>query len=160
MADTGKPQLPKPSAEHRRLDVFVGEWRAEGESYAEGQRADDPRASVVPWMSEESYEWLPGRFFVLHRWDAMVGTRAFKGTEIIGYDETQGGFFANIFDNAGNHPEYRVAVDRDVWTFTEPETRATVTVNNGGNTLTFKWEWRNGGSDWFPLCDRIASRIE
>jgi hypothetical protein len=160
MADTGKPPLPKPGAAHRRLGVFVGKWRAEGESYAEGQRADDPRASAVPWMSEESYEWLPGKFFVLHRWEAMVGTRAFKGTELIGYDEVLGGYFAHIFDNAGNHPEYRVAVDGDVWTFTEPETRATVTVNTGGDSMTFKWEWRNDGSNWLPLCDRIATRIE
>jgi hypothetical protein len=54
-------------AAHRRLDVFIGRWHAEGTSYGEGQRADAPRASAVPWTSDESYEWLPGGFFVLHR---------------------------------------------------------------------------------------------
>ncbi len=116
MAEKLEQKLPQPSDAHRRLDAFVGKWHAEGESYAEGQRPDDPRASAVPWTSEETYEWLPGGFFLLHRWDAMAGERAFKGTEIIGYDE-EGGYFTRFFDNAGNHPEYRATVNDAVWTF-------------------------------------------
>lgn len=38
------------------------------------------------------------------------------------------------------------------------QTRATVTVQHGGSKMSFKWEWKNGGSDWLPLCDRVASR--
>jgi len=67
MAEKVVQKLPQPSAAHRRLAAFVGKWRAEGESYAEGQRPDDPRASAAPWASEEIYEWLPGDFFLLHR---------------------------------------------------------------------------------------------
>lgn len=97
-----------------RLEVFVGKWRTAGQSFAEGQRIDDPRASAVPWTSEESYEWLPGEYFLLHSWDAMVGTYPFKGTEIIGFDESKGGYFSHLFDNAGNHGEYRGEVDSGV----------------------------------------------
>lgn len=158
MTDTLRPQFPRPGAAHRNLDVFLGKWRAEGHSYAEGQRADDPRASAVPWTSDESYEWLPGGFFLLHQWDAKAGQRVFKGTEIIGYDETSGGYFTRFFDNAGFHPEYRAVVDGKIWTFTEPSTRARVTVGSNSQ-LTFNWEWRNGGGDWLPLCDRVATRI-
>ena len=75
-----------PTAAHRRLEVFIGDWHAEGTSFGEGQDAADPRASGVPWTSDESYEWLPGNFFVLQRCDAMVGEHEFKGAEIIGYD--------------------------------------------------------------------------
>lgn len=155
-----EPQSPDRSAAHRKLDVFVGNWHAEGTSYGEGQRADDPRASGVPWTSDESYEWLPGGFFLLHRWSAMTAQREFIGTEIIGYDEAEGGYFTRFFDNSGFHPEYGAAVDGNVWTFTEPQTRATVTVEDGGNRMRFEWQWRNGGgSDWLPLCDRIATRV-
>jgi hypothetical protein len=147
--------LPTPGASHRRLDVFVGHWHAEGTSYADGQRADDPRASGVPWISDESYEWLPGGFFVLHRWNARAGEHIFQGTEIIGYDPDAGGYFTRFFDNAGNHPEYQVSVNGDVWTFNEPQTRATVTVGGDGNSMTFKWESRQGDGGWLPLCDRM-----
>ena len=49
----------------------------------------------MPWTSDEHYEWLPGGFFLLHQWDANAGTREFKGTEIIGHDEANGGYFTH-----------------------------------------------------------------
>ena len=69
MTSTPKPKQLKPSAAHKRLEAFIGTWHAEGTSYGGGgQDAADPRAAGVPWISDESYEWLPGGFFVLHRW--------------------------------------------------------------------------------------------
>ena len=156
-ATISKP--PQRSAAHRQLDVFVGSWRARGESFGEGQQADNPRASPAVWTSEESYEWLPGGFFMLHKWDAKVGTHGFRGTEIIGYDESAGGYFTRMFDNAGNHPEYTATVSGNVWTFSEPSTRATVTVSPDGNRMELRWEWRQGDGDWLPLCDRTANRV-
>ncbi len=158
-AQPKEPQPLQPGAAHRRLDVFVGNWRSSGETFAEGQRADDPRASSLPWTSEESYEWLPGGFFLLHRWDAMAGSLEFKGSEVIGHD-AEGGYFTRFFDNAGNHPDYRLAVDGQVWTFSEPATRATVTVVEGGKRMNFNWEWRQGEGRWLPLCERVAQRVE
>ena len=155
----GQAQTPQPTAAHRRLDIFVGKWRATGDSYADGQEADDPLASAVRWTSDETYEWLPGGFFLLHRFDAMAGKRVFKGTEIIGFEEARGGYFSRFFDNAGNHPEYLITVQANVWTFSEPATRATVTESDDGQRMTFKWEWRNGGSNWLALCDRVAQRV-
>jgi hypothetical protein len=160
MPDLPEPHLPEPSGAHRRLDVFVGKWRHNGASYADGQRSDDPLASAVPWTGDESYEWLPGGFFLLHRWDAILGTREFKGTEILGYDEAEGVYFTRMFDNAGNHPDYRASVDGDVWTFSESATRATVTVTDRGNGMNVAWQWRKERSDWLPLCDRVATRVE
>ncbi len=158
MTDTKDLTLPAIGDAHRRLDVFVGDWHTDGTSFADGQTADDPRASDVPWQSDEHYEWLPGGFFLLHRWDAVAGTREFKGTEIIGYDEANGGYFTRFFDNAGFHPEYTATVDGDVWTFTEPSTRATVTIRDAGQHIDHVWEWRHGSSAWLPLCERVATR--
>jgi hypothetical protein len=90
----------------------------------------------------------------------MVGKHAFKGAEIIGYDDAKARYFTRLFDNAGNHPEYRVSVDGDIWNFKEPQTRATVAVQDRGGKMNFKWEWKNGGSAWLPLCDRVASRTQ
>lgn len=152
------PQSPQPSAAIRRLGVFVGNWRVEGQSYAEGQIPADPRASAVPWVSDESYEWLPGGFFLLHRWDATAGTYAFKGTEIIGYDESEQRYYSRFFDNAGNHATYKVAVDGNTWTFSEAMTRATATISDDGSRIVFNWEWQPRGTGWLPLCERSARR--
>ena len=153
------PQLPKPNENHQQLGAFIGKWHAEGSSYADGQQAADPLASAVPWTSDESYEWLPGEFFVLHRWDAMAGDRVFKGTQILGFDDKEGGYFTRHFDNTGNHPEYHAKVSGDTWTFTGDTTRATVTITDGGSQMRFNWEWQNQGQNWLPLCDRTARRV-
>ena len=148
-----------PTEAHRQLDAFVGHWHAEGKSYADGQQADDPRATAVDWDSDEVYEWMEGGYFLVHRWDATVGKRVFRGTEIIGHDP-QGGYFTRFFDNAGHHPEYKVAVDGDTWTFEEPGTRATVAFADDGASLEIAWQWRNDGSDWLPLCDLVSRRVD
>jgi hypothetical protein len=158
MADTPKPKQPKPTSAHKRLEVFIGDWHAEGTSYGDGQDPADPLAAGVPWRSEESYEWLPGSFFVLHRWDAKIGKHEFKGAEIMGYDEAEGGYFTHMFDNAGHHSDYAGSLDGHVWRFTEAQSKATVTVQDGGYQMTFNWEWKNGGRKWLPLCDRVAVR--
>ena len=158
--ETSVPKPPaEPGAAHRRLEVFVGTWHCEGESFAEGQATDDPRASALPWISDETYEWLPGNFFLLHRWQAKAGSRRIEGAEVIGCDESAGGYFTRFFDNTGNHPEYRVEVEGPIWTFSEPSTRARVTVAAGGQSMRFDWEWKNDGKDWLPLCERTAVKV-
>lgn len=157
--DPNQAKLAEPDVGVQRLQAFVGRWRAEGKSYAAGQVPANPRASSVQWTSDETYEWLPGGFFLLHRWDAMVGTFSFRGAEIIGYDPKQGRHFTQFFDNAGHHSEYHLVVDGNTWTFSEATTRAVATFANDGDHIDFTWEWRNGGSDWLPLCERTARRV-
>jgi hypothetical protein len=64
----------------------------------------------MPWTSDESYEWLPGGFFVLYPAGRNGQERKFKGAEIMGYDEAEVGYFTRFFDTAGNHPDYRAQV--------------------------------------------------
>jgi hypothetical protein len=44
MTSAPAPQQVKPSAAHKRLNVFNGDWHAEGTSYGDGQDAAHPRA--------------------------------------------------------------------------------------------------------------------
>ena len=37
MSSTPRPKQPKPSAAHKRPEVFIGNWHAEGTSYGDGQ---------------------------------------------------------------------------------------------------------------------------
>lgn len=152
----------KPSEQEKalkKLEVFIGHWHAEGQSYAKGQQKEKPYASALPWISDERYDWLPGNFFILHTWDAKIGEESFIGTEVIGYDEEEGGYFTHFFDNSGFHPKYIAKVDADVWTFTSFSSRAKVIVADDSNRMTFNWEWRSESNDWLPLCNRVATRI-
>lgn len=141
----------------RELDVFAGSWHVAGTAYSERQRSDDPLASATSWTSHETYAWMPGGCFLMHHWDAVVGLQQFRGTEILGHDDDTG-FFAHLFDDQGHHRTYEVARDGPIWTFAAPDTRATITVGPGGERLDIVWQWKHGGPEWLPLCDRVALR--
>ena len=147
-------------AAHERLSVFIGIWHAEGESYAVGQTTNDPRGSVEKWISDETYAWLPGHFFVIQTWDAMTGANPFKGTAIINHDAGTGNYMTRSYENHGFIRDYITHVDRDTWTFTGDTEPARIAFTDGGKTQKIAWEWRKPGEDWLPLCDRVARRVE
>lgn len=93
----------------------------------------------------------------MHKWDARTGDSSFIGTEIIGYDETRKQFYSYHFDNSGNHPVYTATVDGDKCNFFEKNTKVKITINDE-DTITFNWEWKHDGSDWLPLCNRVAKK--
>ncbi len=57
-------QVPKqpsvPGPEHKRLAVFLGKWNLEGQQY------DGLVGSAAKIVAVETYEWLPGGFFLVH----------------------------------------------------------------------------------------------
>ncbi len=73
-------QPPKPGADHKRLEVFIGKWINEGQTIAS---ADAPSVKI---LTSDIYEWMPGRFFVLHIAYGRIGNIDVGGTEIIGYE--------------------------------------------------------------------------
>lgn len=158
--DNNRPSAPERGPEHDLLDVFVGKWHAEGLSYGEGQSKEDPKGTAVKWVSDETYAWFEGKFFLVHHWDALTGDHPFKRMSIIGYDDAKGAYFVSTFENHGFHPVYELSVRDNTWTFSGEAQRATVVVSDDKNTMTFTWEWKNDGVNWLPLCDRKAVRVE
>lgn len=160
MAAQVSTKTPKRAAPHERLQIFIGKWHAEGKSYAAGQKKQNPRGVKEKWLSDESFEWLPGQFFVMQRWDAMTGANAFQGIAIISWDDTNKHFVTRSYENHGFVRDYLTSVDGETWTFTGETERARVEFADGGDTQKIAWEWRQIGEDWLPLCDRVAKRVE
>jgi hypothetical protein len=155
-----KPKNPERGAAHERLNVFVGNWHAEGDSYAVGQETDDPRGTIEKWVSDDTVEWLPGKFFVMQRWDAMTGPNEFKGTSIISHDPQTGDYMMRAYENHGFVNDYVTRADGNVWTFTADTNRGRIEFTDGGDTQKITWEWRPDGKTWLPLCDRVAKRVD
>lgn len=154
-----KGQTPERGPEHERLRAFLGKWHAEGKSFATGQSKDDPRGSIEKWVSDETFEWLPGEFFIIQRWDALIGANEFKGIGIIGYDPETRSYVTRSFENHGHFREYVTRVEGNVWTFMGDTERARVKFTDGGDTQKINWEWKPDGETWLPLCDRTAVRV-
>jgi hypothetical protein len=160
MAAQMTTMIPKRAAPHERLQIFIGRWRAEGTSYAAGQTKQKPRGTTEKWLSDETFEWLPGQFFIMQKWDATTGANAFQGTAIINWDDVKQHYITRSYENHGFVRDYLTRVDGDVWTFTGDTERERVEFADNGNTQNIAWEWRQHGEDWLPLCDRVAKRME
>ncbi len=160
MTDKSVAKPAERGAAHEHLSVFIGKWHAEGESFAAGQTKKDPRGAIEKWISEETYEWLPGQFFVIQNWDAKTGANPFKGTAIMHYDADTGNYMTRSYENHGFIRDYIARVEGDTWTFSGETERARIEFEDGGKTQKIAWEWRKPGQEWLPLCDRIAKRVE
>lgn len=152
MSDSGAPRPSRPGPEHERLAPFVGRWRTEGQVLA---TASAPAAEII---GTDSYEWVPGRFFLLHRVHVRIGGERVEAVEIIGWDGAGGRYFAHSFDSRGDAVTMH-AVERDgVWTFTGDAERFTGGFGDGGETLSGTWE-RREDSRWRPWMEVRLTRI-
>lgn len=151
MTNLEQPSTPGP--EHRRLDVFVGTWNTKGRTRASGS---EPAIEIV---GTDSYEWLPGGFFLIHRVDVHMGSEKVDALEIIGYDVASQSYPTRFFDSQGNTGTYEASVRDGIWTFATDSTRATVTVGSDGHSMTIHWE-RVAGDDqaWVPWMDLELTR--
>lgn len=154
MADTNNvqaaQQTPKPNPALERLNAFVGKWKTEGEIKASSSA---PSAKL---KGTDTYEWLPGRFFLIHRVDVQMGDEKVDAIEIIGgYDASSQTYHTHSFDNQGNSVVMQAHVsDEDIWTFTGESMRFTGGFRDAGNTFAGLWEQRaSGGSKWLPWME-------
>ena len=95
--DAQAPDQPaKPGPDQKRLEVFLGKWTNQGEANA------SPYGPAGRITARETFEWLPGGFFMIHRADGRQGTIESKWIEIIGYDARKKIYTTHTFDNFGN----------------------------------------------------------
>jgi hypothetical protein len=142
------PEPERPGSEHKRLATFVGSWSTAG--VVRGDSDDPP----VTFQATDTYEWLDGGFFLVHRWDARMPDGSTKGIEIIGYDAANKTYPMHSFDNQGNRSVMQGRVDGDTWRFTGESVRFTGGFRDGGKTFAGVWEQRSSkDAPWQPWMD-------
>lgn len=151
MSDPDAARPSRPGPEHERLAAFVGRWKTRGEVRASG---DSPALEIA---GVDTYEWLPGGFFLLHRVDVRIGGERVEAVEVIGWDAAAGAYFAHSYDSRGNADTMRASVEGGVWTFLGKAERFTGGFSHGGRTLAGLWE-RREGSRWLPWMDVRLTR--
>ncbi len=152
---------PVRGARHEQLDVFVGRWYAEGQSFGGPQQdLENPRSNGEQWRSDEVVEWHAGQFFVVGLEDAKIKERATLVTRwILGFDAQTDELFSFSIEDHGFSRRYAVKVEGRMWTFTGATERASVEFSEDGTRQTVRWEWRPRGDRWLPLCDRVNVRV-
>ena len=144
---------PTLGAEHERLEVFVGHWASTGRTEA---GTSGPSENMT---HRHTYEWLPGRFHLLHRWAGHIGNRESQGIEIIGYDPGADVYQAHFFDSDGWARIYQARARDRVWTFSGTRERCSIMFDDDGRTMTAHWDRSPDGVAWEGLCDVTSTRV-
>lgn len=136
-----------PSAAHQRLEVFIGKWINEGHTIASAE------APALKILTSDIYEWMPGKFFVLHSAYGRIGENAGGGTEIIGYDEASQTYRSYFFDGQGTFSTHELTAQGDTWTWQGETTRCTAVFTDNGATQVAHHERLDEHGQWVPAMD-------
>jgi Protein of unknown function (DUF1579) len=131
-----------PAPELRRLDAFVGRWTTNGRVPGDG--------SVI--AGTDTYEWLAGGYFLIHRVDVRMGADEVKAIEIISWDAERGAYTMHSFDSQGQATVMHASVSDRTWRFEGEAMRFTGTIGDDGRTIAGTWEMRDGDG-WKPWMD-------
>jgi Protein of unknown function (DUF1579) len=142
-----------PSAAHQRLELFVGKWNIEGETYAS---ADVPAVKVT---GVETYEWMSGEFFLVRRADEHIGNEELNTLEFIGYDPSSQTYTCHSFDSRGNSDLFQANFHDPIWKIEGKSSRFTGMFATSGHTLTGTWEQSSDGVNWLPWMDVKLTKI-
>ena len=101
---------PKPGPEIKKLEAFIGRWNSDGDA------KESPYGPAAKFSGTDTFEWVPGGFFVNHHWKGMQGSVAYDGFEIISYDSTKKMYMTRFFDNFGNSGAFTGGPSGNMWT--------------------------------------------
>jgi hypothetical protein len=131
------------------LAPFLGEWTMEV--------AFEDMPPVTDSGARVGFEWLPGRRFLVQRWEIPV-PEAPDGIAIIGADlASDGNYLQHYFDTRGVARVYKMSFDGSVWKLWRDEQdftpldfsqRYSGTFSDDGKTIAGAWEICHDGKTW------------
>ena len=144
----------------KRLEVFVGEWREEGQAF------DSPFGPAAKVNTVQTWNWLPGRQFLIHRLQGRLGENNMACIEIIGTDASSESYSVHSFYNDGNKNVWQLSEGDGAWSLIGDwksegkamKVRCTIGFNDPGNNMTAKWEYSSDGSNWQVFWDTKLTR--
>lgn len=144
---------PEPGPEHRRLEVFIGKWINEGETITA------PGAPAAKIVTSDVYEWIPGRFSVLHTAYGRIGDLDVGGVEIIAYDPKSGKYTSHFFDSQGHATVDELTYDDGKWIWTGERIRTTSEFSDDGTIQRSLHEQSEDGTEWRLAMDVTLRKI-
>jgi hypothetical protein len=104
-------KLKELELENFKLDVFIGKWRTTGDIYGND-------GEVIGRVdATDTYEWIDGKYAVMHSIESQMGEVKIHGIEMIGYDSERRAYFVSFFDNQGSvgWEELRMEGEKWIW---------------------------------------------
>lgn len=138
--------------EHDQLNRFVGRWNTVGKVPA---TKTTPEAGVI---GTDTYEWLPGEHFLLHKADVLVGDDKNETLEVIGFDKLNRKYTMQHYDNKGNSGYMTATYENGDWIFLGETLKFTGGFKNDDNEFSGIWEQSTNGKNWTHFMDIKLTR--
>lgn len=132
---------------YHQLNKFAGKWNTEGLMISTGKKPG------IEIKGTDTYEWLPGGFFLLHKVDVLMGDDRNQTLEIIGFDDVHNHYTMQYYDYKGNSGFMTATVVDGLWTFTGGNLRFKGRFNNQEDEFTGTWEQSADRENWTHLMD-------
>jgi hypothetical protein len=116
----------------------------------------EPRLDI---HASDVYEWVAGRFFVVHTAYGRVGDVDVGGIELIGYDPETKIFRTHFFDSQGNISSQDLTFEAGTWTWSGTHARATGVLSDDGQAMPTLHEWSEDGANWRPSMDVTLRKV-
>jgi hypothetical protein len=130
------------------LEPLVGEWK---------MMATFKDMPPVDAGAHISIEWMPGKQFLIQRWEVPI-PEAPDGIALIGADpENEDNFIQHYFDTRGVARVYKMSFGDGIWKLWRDEPdfspldfaqRYTGTFSDDGTTIAGAWEICHDGKTW------------
>ena len=152
------PKMPQPPPEVKRLEYFVGTWKAEYE-IKPGPMGPGGKMSTV-----DQSRFMPGGFFLEIRTEGSGTIGVLKGLAVMGYDVAEKVYTYDAFNNLGEADHFKGSVQGDTWTWNSEgmmdgkPTKLRFSAREVSPTMyTMKFEMGTG-SEWTTVMEGKATK--
>ena len=143
---TTQHDIPAPNPDLATLERLIGTWQVSGDA-----------------VGQVTYEWMPGGFFVLQRYQLTLFGHTVDGIEVIGHAQPFGqqpspDIHSRAYDNTGNTLDYVYDITDDMLTIWGGERDSTSYFRGrftDDDTNTGEWVYEGGGG-YATTMTRIA----
>ena len=161
-ATAQKEKSPQRAPELDSLQPFIGKWHTTGKQI---EGTVGPAADID---IEESYEWLDGKYFLVHHFKGDLGGNDAACIEIIGFDPEAKNYTVHTYYNNGIAKDWEMSEDNGVFIIAgnwpmkgkEMKVRCTIEFGSGNNSMTGNWEMSGDGSQWKTFWDVSSTKVE
>lgn len=124
-------QVPQPDPALKRLEVLIGT------SDLKGRTLDSDEDNISGW---NTFEWLPGGFFMKSTGEINFKGALIQSLEIIGYDPESRTFPSSVYSNVdGKVLPYDWNIEGNTVTHSDKTSVYTGTISEDGQTLSGGW---------------------
>lgn len=144
--------VPRDEA-YDKLNVFIGKWINTGQTMPVSDE------SPMDIATSDVYEWLPGKFFVLHTAYGRLGNMDVGGSELISYDTEKKEYYSYLFDSLGNVSRHVLTIEEGEITWKGEKTGCTADIVENGKVQRAHHVRLNEKGEWVPSMEVVLTKV-